>query len=292
MAFTTFDLQVRAWHTVRAFIVMTIVQFKFYDMKKLCPLLLIVFALCGCVGTSTKVNEKFSNVQQENFDNMLARNKDKSYRLGNKILEKEFNDSVKLAMGEYMDSVKLFVNWKAKIQNINSRETGKSVALSFELEYAPEQYRKVTFDVDYILPKDSLNTDKVYQTIKSLNNYSTVYFDGFIRKKANGEAHYSSYSDDLMHSYPDFKFFVIDINTTSKGDTLSNNLQNAVDLSFKAIEPLELNFRKEISKEESNERVEKITPQFKAAKELLTQEEKAYINRLTQALTYNFLYAQ
>ena len=118
-------------------------------MKKIWSLLLIVFALCGCVGTPTQANKKFSNVQQENFDNMLARNKDKSYRLGNKILEKEFNDSVKLAMGEYMDSVKLFVNWKAQIQNINSRETGKSIALSFELEYAPEQYRKVTFDVDY-----------------------------------------------------------------------------------------------------------------------------------------------
>ena len=269
MAFTTFDLQVRAWHTVRAFIVMTIVQFKFYDMKKLCPLLLIVFALCGCVGTSTKVNEKFSNVQQENFDNMLARNKDKSYRLGNKILEKEFNDSVKLAMGEYMDSVKLFVNWKAQIQNINSRETGKSIALSFELEYAPEQYRKVTFDVDYILPQDSINTDKIYQTIRSLSNYSTVYFDGFIRKKANGEAHYSSYSDDLMHSYPDFKFFVVDINTTSKGDTLSNNLQNAVDLSFQAIEPLELNFKKKISKKESSKRVEKIAPRLSEIKILL-----------------------
>ena len=64
-------------------------------MKKLWSLLLIVFALCGCVGAPTKANKKFSNVQQENFDNMLARNKDKSYRLGNKILEKEFNDSVK-----------------------------------------------------------------------------------------------------------------------------------------------------------------------------------------------------
>ena len=243
-------------------------------MKKIWSLLLIVFALCGCVGTPTQANKKFSNVQQENFDNMLARNKDKSYRLGNKILEKEFNDSVKLAMGEYM------------------RETGKSIALSFELEYAPEQYRKVTFDVDYILPQDSINTDKIYQTIRSLSNYSTVYFDGFIRKKANGEAHYSSYSDDLMHSYPDFKFFVVDINTTSKGDTLSNNLQNAVDLSFQAIEPLELNFKKKISKKESSKRVEKIAPRFKAAKEVLTQDEKAYIDRLTQALTYNFLYAQ
>lgn len=119
--------------------------------EKLWSLLLIVFALYGCVGAPTKANKKFSNVQQENFDNMLARNKDKSYHLGNKILEKEFNDSVKLAMGEYMDSVKLFVNWKAQIQNINSRETGKSIALSFELEYAPEQYRKVTFDVDSLV---------------------------------------------------------------------------------------------------------------------------------------------
>ena len=95
-----------------------------------------------------------------------------------------------------------------------------------------------------------------------------------------------------MHSYPDFKFFVVDNNTTSKGDTLSNNHQNAVDLSFQAIEPLELNFKKEISKKESSKRVEKIAPRFKAAKEVLTQDEKAYIDRLTQALTYNFLYAQ
>ena len=82
------------------------------------------------------------------------------------------------------------------------------------------------------------------------------------------------------------------INTTSKGNTLSNNLQNAIDLSFKAIEPLKLNFKKKISKKESSKRVDKIDPQFKAAKEVLTQEEKAYVDRLTQALTYNFLYAQ
>lgn len=260
-------------------------------MKKLCLLLLVLFALYSCVETS-KSNKKFSNEQQENFDAMLARNKNISYHFGNKILEKEFNDSIKLAIGEYMDSIKLFVNWEAKIQNINSKETGNSVALSFELEYTPEKYRIVTFDVDYILPKDSLNSDKIYQIVKNQTNYSTVYFDGFIRKKANGEAYYNSYSDDLMHSYPDFKFFIVDINTTSKGDTLSNNLQNAVDLSFKAIEPLELNFKKEISKRESDKRVNEIAPKFQAAKNALTKDERAYIDRLTQALTFNFLYAQ
>lgn len=261
-------------------------------MKKLCSFLLILLTFYGCVNNTNSANRKFANKQQESFDSVLAQNNEKRYRLGNDIQRKEFNDKVKLAMGEYMDSVKLFVNWKAKIQDISSREAGKSVALSFKLEYAPEEYREVTFDVDYILSKDSLNSDKIYKTIKNLNNYSTVYFDGFIRRKANGEAFYSSYSDDLMHSYPKFKFFVVDVNTTSKGDTLSNNLQNAVDLSFKAIEPLELNFKKKISEKESNRRVKKIAPEFNAAKEVLTQEERAYIDRLTQALTYNFLYAE
>lgn len=261
-------------------------------MGKLCQLLLIVFALVGCVGTPTKANKKFSNVQQESFGNMLARNKNASYRLKNKILEREFNDSVKLAIGKYMDSVQLFVNWKAQIQNINSKETDESIVLSFELEYTTTEHMEVAFNVDYILPQDSISTDKIYKTIRSLSNSSIVYFDGFIRKKANDEADYSSYSDELMHSYPDFNFFVVDINTTSKGDTLSNNLQNAVDLSYQAVEPFELNFKKKISEKELNERVDKVAPRFKAAKEMLTQEEKAYIDRLTQALTCNFLYAQ
>lgn len=262
------------------------------NMKNLYIFIVIVFAMYGCVD-SNRPNRKFSNIQQEEFDNMLVQNNKKHYDLGNKILEKEFNDSVKKAIGEYMDSVMLFVNWEAKIKNINSNETGNSsVALSFELQYTPEKYREVTFEVDYVLPKDSLQKDKIYSTVKNLDDYSTVYFDGFIRRKANGEAHYSSYSDDLMHSYPKFKFFIVDINTASKGDTLSNNLQKAVELSFKAIEPLDLNFKKIISNKESTNRVEKVAPQFKAAKEVLSSEEKMYIDRLTQALTYNFLYAQ
>ena len=95
-----------------------------------------------------------------------------------------------------------------------------------------------------------------------------------------------------MHSYPRFKFYVVDINTTSKGDTLSNNLLNAVDLSFQYIETLGLYFKKEISKKESSKRVGKIAPRLEAAKEVLTQDEKAYVDRLSKALMYNFLYAE
>lgn len=225
---------------------------------------------------------------------MLDQNNKRSSNLGNDIKQKEFNDSVKMAIGEYMDSVKLFVNWQARIEDIKSKETGdNSVALSFKLVYTPEQYRKVTFDVDYVLPKDSMETDKIYQTVKNMDDYSTVYFDGFIREKANGEAHYSAlFDDELMHPYPKFHFFVVDINATSKGDSLSPNLQKAVDLSFKAIEPLKLQFKKKITKAESDKRVEAVAEPFKAAKEALTKEEAAYVDRLTQALTLNFLYAE
>lgn len=259
-------------------------------MKKLYPLLLILLALYGCVQTSNKKNS--SNMQQEYFDSILAQNEEKSDLLGNDIVKKEFNDSVKLAIGKYMDSVKLFVNWEAQIHNINSIENEKYIALEFQLKYAPQKYREVTFTVGYALSKDSLDSDKIYKTVKNINNYSTVYFDGFIRTKANGEAHYDSWGDDLMHSYPDFKFFVVDINTTSKGDTLSENLQNAVDLSFKAIEPIKLDLKKKMSPKESIKRVNKIAPQLKATKEALTQEEKAYINRLTEALMCNIVYAE
>lgn len=69
-------------------------------------------------------------------------------------------------------------------------------------------------------------------------------------------------------------------------------MKKAVELSYKAIEPLKLNYKKEISKKESNKRVDMIAPEFKAAKDKLTKEEQAYIDRLTQALTFDFLYAQ
>lgn len=279
-------------------------KFKSYMyMKNNSLLILMIFALCfisSCVVPTTNKEKKnrFANAQQEHFDDKLKYFDTKKYDYRNDILKKEYLDSVRLATGLYMDSVKLFVNWKAKIQNIKSRENNGNVILSFELEYQPEEYRKVAFDVDYVLPnnEDTLKKDKIYSTVRNLSELSDVYFDGFIRTKANNEAHYSGYfssaSDDMFLSYPDFHFFIVDINAASKGDTLSNDLQKAVDLSFEALEPLKLNFKKEISDKEKNDRIKAIAPEFTSAKEKLSEEDKGYINRLTNAITLNFLYAK
>ncbi len=257
---------------------------------KLVIFLLFVTFFCSCVYNPPK---KFVNEQQNEFDDMLVQIIQKSRSVRNEIAEQEFNDSIRLAMGQYMDSTKLFVNWKATIKDIKSTQSGSLTNLSFVLYYKPEEYREVEFYVDYLVSNDSLKTDKVYQTVKNLSNYSTVYFDGFIRTKNNGEAYYQIIAfEDLIYSYPDFKFFVVDVNTTSKGDTLPPHLHNAIDLGFEAIEPLKLNYRKEISDTESKKRLETITPRFNVAKDSLTTEELSYINRLMTALTYNFMFAK
>ena len=72
------------------------------------------------------------------------------------------------------------------------------IHLSFEIKYKPEEYREICFEVDYVLPKDSTNSDKIYQTVRNLDEFSEVKFDGFIRTKSNGEAYYGNYSDDLI----------------------------------------------------------------------------------------------
>ena len=48
----------------------------------------------------------------------------------------------------------------------------------------------------------------------------------------------------------------------------------------------------EISDKEKNERIKAIAPEFTSAKEKLSEEDKGYINRLTNAITLNFLYAK
>lgn len=257
-------------------------------------LLILSLVMSSCVQNVGNNNrQKYANVQQKEFDNMLAMNVKKYYHLGNDIQKKEFNDSVKLSIGSYMDSVKLFNNWEGTIEKIRMDETGqKSIHLSFEIKYKPEEYREICFEVDYVLPKDSTNSDKIYQTVRNLDEFSEVKFDGFIRTKSNGEAYYGNYSDDLIHSYPDFNFFLIDINLKSSNDSISDNLRNAINVSFESIEPLKLNFRGQISQKESDKRMKQLLPKFQAAKETLTKEERTYIDRLCQALTLNFIYGK
>ncbi|MCM1066732.1 MAG: hypothetical protein NC418_04050 [Muribaculaceae bacterium] len=255
---------------------------------------LITTIFSSCIPSSSNRTSMFPNPQQQQFDDMLARfNNDDSKYIGNKIKKQEFLDSVRHATFEYVDSVKLFVNWKGNISHIDSDKYGNSTALTFDINYKPKQYREVTFKCTYILPNDSLETDELYQYVKSLDGYETVYFDGFIRTLSDNTVKYSSYltSDDLFLPYPKFEFFIIDVSKTPKDNILSEDMQRAVDLTFEVIEPLKANFRKEISKKEMTARINGIAPKYDEAKSKLTTSQRNYIQRLSQACSYNFLYA-
>ena len=248
---------------------------------------------CSCVPTGTGQPQRFPNPQQQKFDDMLARFNNSSLKYSsNQIRKKEFLDSVKYATYCFVASSKLFTNWQGVISHINSQKSGNSTVLEFDITYKPEEYREVTFNCKYIFPTDSLSSDELYQKVHELDGYETVYFDGFIRTLSDKTVKYSwSSSDDLFLPYPKFQFFVIDLSTNQKSDTISPNLKNAIDLTFDAIEPLKLNFEGKISKKECNKLVTAIAPKFEDAKSRLTISEKRYIDRLAQACTVNFLYA-
>lgn len=251
-------------------------------MKKLLPLLLIALIAYSCNVTPVKDKRRFSNVQQENFENMLIRNYNTRMNLANDIQQTEFDDSVKLALGKYMDSVQVFVNWEGIVVDIRSDSFD---AISLGLEYLSRADHKVIFHVNYVMPKDKKTADKVYQTIKNLSNGTPVYFDGFIAKRKNGE---------IKYAYPkvydnEFDFYILDVNTKSKGDTLPVNLRKAIDLSSQINKLLRANFYKKLSDREYNKKLKEIGPKFTSAKDALSQEDKDYLDRFTAALTDNFL---
>lgn len=263
-------------------------------MKKYTYLLLLLLGFWSCnYVAESRHSQRFSNPQQQEFDDMLDQFNDNDLKYSsNKIRKQEFLDSVKVATFCYVDSVRLFVNWEGKISHIDSQKSGGTTMLEFDIGYKPEQYREVTFKCKYLVPTDSLSTDELYQRVRTLRGHETVYFDGFIRTLSNNTVKYWLATDDLFLPYPKFEFFIVDISTTPKSDSIRTEMQDAINLTFEAIQPLKLLYEGKISKRESTQRSNTIAPKYDVAKSQLTPSEKKYIQRLVQACTYNFLFSE
>ncbi len=261
-------------------------------MKKLYLVLFTLLAMYGCVESNTP--PVVINAQQREFADIHNRNYKQHLRLGNDILKSEFDDSVKLAMGKYMDSVKLFVNWKAKIWGIKCREiTRKYNELHFWLScHNPSSSAYITFVVDYMLPKDSLDSDKIYNIVKNVSDDSTVYFDGFIKTKANGEAKYEQFSFENMHLFSNYAFSIVDITTSPKCDTLSTNLQNAIDLYVQVTDIADLYAQNKLSEKDFHRRGKAIFSQIDKVREGLTEEEWEYARRFGSLYLENFAHTK
>ena len=266
----------------------------FDTMKKvtlLCTMFALVISLSSCVDSNVK--RAGYNDQQAAFDKFLSAKNKHKFDSQNDIQKAEFYKQFESDLYNYVDSVKLFVNWIGRIEGISTRNVGKnSTQVKFTIYYTPEEYRRVSFNCLYVVDNDSLETDHIYNTVKNISNGSSVYFDGFIRTTNHNTVKYDFHSpgDELNLPYPDYDFFIIEVGTTNRGDSLSTNLQTAVEIAYRISEPLKLNYQKKISNAEEKARLKAIEPDFKVAKAKLTKEEKNYLNRLTNALAMNFLY--
>ena len=263
-------------------------------MKKvilLCMMVALVISLSSCVNPNAK--RYGFNDQQADFEKFLSARNEHRYDSRNDIQKAEFYKQFESDLYNYVDSVKLFVNWTGIIKDISTRNVGNNLTqVKFTIFYTPEKYREVSFNCLHVVNNDSLETDYFYNIVKNISNGSSVYFDGFIRTTNHNTVKYEFLSpgDDMNLPYPHYDFFIVEVGTTSRGDSLSTNLQAAVESAYRMIEPLKLNFQKKISNAEEKARLKATEPEFNAAKAKLTKEEKDYLNRLINALTMNFLY--
>ena len=102
---------------------------------KIYLLTVLLLFLLSCNTQQNRVSEK---TQQQEFNDFLNSKKEMEYRQGNDIQEKEFKKQFEKDLSTYLDSVKLFVNWKGQIKDIKTTEYGQSTLLEFEILYNPE----------------------------------------------------------------------------------------------------------------------------------------------------------
>ncbi len=262
-------------------------------MMKIILLIMATILPILFIGCEQITGAKIENKQQQYFNDFLTKKALSYYNQGNDIQKKDFYNKFEIELFNFIDSVRLFINWKGEINDIKTEESGESTILSFKISSQPEKYIKATLYSTHLVNTDSLKQDYIYNKVKNIPNSSTVYFDGFIRTNNKDEIDY--YMDwenniDLIIAYPNYRFWITDIGTTNRNDSLSVGLQAANDFNYKMIEPLKSAYMNKISKAESEKRFNELLPEFKMLKSKLTDEEKLYNERLNTCLVYNFLF--
>ncbi len=250
---------------------------------------LLQFALVGCVQETSTAT---SNNQQQSFTNFLEQKERESYNPANEIIAKENSAQFEKDIFKYVDSVGLFVNWRGVINDIKTEESGKTVAVKFDITYIPAQYRSITFCCTHLVARDSLVNDHIYNTIKNMPNDMFVYFDGLIRTQNNNYIDYSGSlpGGDLNTTHPDYEFWIVDVSPEQRCDTLTTDMQKAVGLSYELNAIMKEQYLGHTTQEVATKSFNELLPSFESVKSNLTDSEKSYITRLNQCLTYNYMY--
>ena len=217
--------------------------------------------------------------KQNELVEYLLKYKEAKFNTGNSIQRDELWQEREDGLVVLQDSIGVFHNLKGRINRIRANDIRKSKVLEFEIEIEPEQYFKIDLECRYIIPQDSVQTDSLYNQIKSLSNYTTVYVDGAIAITTNLKPDNSYISDkDLQFSYPDYNFNVVALSREPLPE-ISDNLRNVIVVWRKGFEYILKNGK-------SAETDEKIDA-FKKASELLTPTEDAYMGKYISVCSFD-----
>ena len=242
-------------------------------MKKII-LFLAVAILASCNPRLQQVKE-----EQNELVEYLLKYKEARFNTGNSIQRDELWQAREDSLVLLQDSLGVFHNIKGKIERIRANDIGKAKVLEFEIDIEPEQYFKIELKCRYIIPQDSVKTDSLYNLIKSLSNYTTVYVDGAIAITSNLKPDNSSISEkDIQMSYPSYNFNVVSL-STSELPEISTNLRSAIVIWRKSFECILKNGKSA----ETDENIEA----FKKAKEMLTPAEDIYMGEYVNACSFD-----
>lgn len=231
----------------------------------------VLFASCGPRNPHASQNEEKQNPLVE----YLQQYEGKNYDAGNSIQRDELWQEREDGLVTLQDSVGVFNNLKGRINDISARDVRDSKVVEFRVEIKPKEYFEITLECSHIVHKDSLESDSLYQIVKGLSNYSTVYVDGAIAVTSKGQAANASWGDkDLQFSYPKYKFNIVAL-STSPLPKVSANVRNAIVVWRRSFEGILKNGK-------SAETDENIAA-FKKATENLTPEEDAYMVKYVHA---------
>ena len=107
--------------------------------------------------------------------------------------------------------------WQAQLQSLKSSDiTVNGIMykrITFDLINGLECKPKITFNAVYYAKVDSLQSDSVYQKLKTIGNLEKAKFSGIVRKDEKGSVltTYKSLGTSYLMTYPTFEITITDI---------------------------------------------------------------------------------
>lgn|SRR5690554_3391447 len=254
-------------------------------MRKLSVIIIICALVISCVEKAPKKAYFNSESQNEFYNKVIRLTKVKDSIGINSILINEITATKEKNLEIWLDSIKLFTNWTGKISGIGQSQGETHTNLRFKIEF-PEgasYSSEMKFHINYIVHNDSLQNDLVYNNVKGMSNFTSVYFDGFVKRYPSGGIKYDYVGGNYYDSY-EFNILSISENPIKEH---SKELDREIEKEFEIIDILKDYADNKITDKEFKNKVDKNRNDSDLNE--LNDYERNYVLRLRQQLIRDFL---